>query len=421
MANLKAVDVDKLDADLTSVADAIRAKGETSGSLAFPDGFVSAVEGISSTEVVEPKIEAITIKENGVYQAEEGIDGYAPITVDIEIPEPTPPVIEALEVTESGTYKAPSGVDGFNPVVVDIEIPDPVITPITITENGEYIAPDGVDGHSPIKVEVSIPDPVLPVVEAITITENGTYNPPEGVDGYAPVTVEVEGEGGSLIDPSWTDFRYAFCYGRGTDEIVSKLKYSDTSNGTNFSYMFHNGTMTSIPLIDTSNGTSFEGMFGNCRKITTIPPIDTSNSTSLSLMFQQCAALTSVPPLDTSKCVGFSYMFNSDNKLITVSQLDVSNGTNFTSMFSGCGGLQNITFTGTIGASISFSNSSKLTLDSLKSIITALKDYAGTDNAGKYKLTLHATSKTNLEAEGATAPNGLTWIAFAESKGWNIA
>ena len=70
MANLKAVDVDKLDADLTSVADAIRAKGETSDSLAFPDGFVNAVNDISATEVVEPNIEAITIKENGIVESQ---------------------------------------------------------------------------------------------------------------------------------------------------------------------------------------------------------------------------------------------------------------------------------------------------------------------------------------------------------------
>jgi hypothetical protein len=36
------------DSDLTSVADAIRAKGGTSEELAFPDGFVSAVEGIQA-------------------------------------------------------------------------------------------------------------------------------------------------------------------------------------------------------------------------------------------------------------------------------------------------------------------------------------------------------------------------------------
>lgn len=43
----KLVDSTQLDNDLTSVADAIRSKGGTSASLAFPSGFVSAIEEIS--------------------------------------------------------------------------------------------------------------------------------------------------------------------------------------------------------------------------------------------------------------------------------------------------------------------------------------------------------------------------------------
>lgn len=46
MAVDKAVDSTQLNNDLSSVANAIRAKGGTSASLAFPAGFVSAVEAI---------------------------------------------------------------------------------------------------------------------------------------------------------------------------------------------------------------------------------------------------------------------------------------------------------------------------------------------------------------------------------------
>ena len=42
----KLVDSSHLDASLATIADAIRTKGGTSASLAFPDGFVSAVEAI---------------------------------------------------------------------------------------------------------------------------------------------------------------------------------------------------------------------------------------------------------------------------------------------------------------------------------------------------------------------------------------
>lgn len=48
MALDKLVDSTQLDSDLTSVANAIRTKGGTSAPLAFPAGFVSAVEAIPS-------------------------------------------------------------------------------------------------------------------------------------------------------------------------------------------------------------------------------------------------------------------------------------------------------------------------------------------------------------------------------------
>lgn len=46
MANWKKVDTDVLDADLTTVADAIRERAGTTEGLAFPDGMASAVMGI---------------------------------------------------------------------------------------------------------------------------------------------------------------------------------------------------------------------------------------------------------------------------------------------------------------------------------------------------------------------------------------
>ena len=49
MAVDKLVDSTQLDTDLTSVANAIRTKGGTSAQLAFPAGFVSAVEAIPSS------------------------------------------------------------------------------------------------------------------------------------------------------------------------------------------------------------------------------------------------------------------------------------------------------------------------------------------------------------------------------------
>ena len=60
MAKYKVVDVEKLDADLSSVANTIRTKGGTTESLPFPQGFVDAVGAIKTgggTEEIEQIID----------------------------------------------------------------------------------------------------------------------------------------------------------------------------------------------------------------------------------------------------------------------------------------------------------------------------------------------------------------------------
>ncbi len=76
----KLVDSTQLDADLTSVANAIRTKGGTSASLAFPAGFVQAVQAIPTGGTLITK----TITENGTYSAEDDdADGYSEVTVNV--------------------------------------------------------------------------------------------------------------------------------------------------------------------------------------------------------------------------------------------------------------------------------------------------------------------------------------------------
>lgn len=70
MAYDKLVDSAQLDTDLTSVADAIRTKGGTSGQLQFPSGFVDAIDAIETG--------------GGGFSAEEIFSGLQPSgTVDV--------------------------------------------------------------------------------------------------------------------------------------------------------------------------------------------------------------------------------------------------------------------------------------------------------------------------------------------------
>lgn len=83
MALDKLVDSSQLDTDLTSVANAIRAKGGTSAQLAFPAGFVSAVQAIP-TGTTPTGTKQISITANGT--TTEDVTNYAnaEITVNVQ-------------------------------------------------------------------------------------------------------------------------------------------------------------------------------------------------------------------------------------------------------------------------------------------------------------------------------------------------
>lgn len=75
------VDYKVTDTELTSIANAIRTKGGTQAQLEFPTGFVSAVQAIPTGGggVVQP----LSVTHNGIYNPPSGVDGYAPVTVNV--------------------------------------------------------------------------------------------------------------------------------------------------------------------------------------------------------------------------------------------------------------------------------------------------------------------------------------------------
>lgn len=97
---------------LVAIGDAVRNQTRTTEPMTLDEMAVA----ITNIEGEKPIIDAITINENGVYQAPNGIHGYSPITVDIPA---YVPVVEEITITENGTYQPDEGIDGFNKVIVE--------------------------------------------------------------------------------------------------------------------------------------------------------------------------------------------------------------------------------------------------------------------------------------------------------------
>lgn len=203
---------------------------------------------------------------------------------------------------------------------------------------------------------------------------------------------------------------------------LTSIPQLNTSNGTNFEEMFYGcEKLTTVPQLNTSKVTTFNSMFQNCRSLTTIPKLDTSKGTNFRSMLSECSALTSIPQLDISKGTNIDYMFYNCRALVSIPQLDISKGAykGHSLMFRGCSSLKNISFTGTIGATISFSDSPLLTTDSLHSIVYALADKTGSTT--RPTLTLNSASWEALEE--TTPPTGSSsWHEYITNvKGWIYA
>ena len=104
MAVDKLVDSTQLNADLTSVANAIRVKGGTSASLAFPAGFVDAIGDIETGGGVT--VSPLSVTANGTYTAPSG-EAYSPVTVNVSgggQPSASPKAVNFIDYDGSVLY-----------------------------------------------------------------------------------------------------------------------------------------------------------------------------------------------------------------------------------------------------------------------------------------------------------------------------
>jgi hypothetical protein len=196
-------------------------------------------------------------------------------------------------------------------------------------------------------------------------------------------------------------YRYAFA-GAGWTNETFKPKYDIVvSSGAPSQGMFFSvgidGNLTQIlkdlgVRLDLSKSVRVADLFCGSTKITNIPELSIANATAMANLLQGCTGLVSV------------------EKIILNSEGTQTIGS---TTFESCGSLTNIVFEGCIGSDINF-QWSPLTTDSMKSVITHLKNYSGTSKENTYRVVFTDTCWAALEVDGTTAPDGSTWRDYVE-------
>ena len=177
------------------------------------------------------------------------------------------------------------------------------------------------------------------------------------------------------------DYFAAFC--SWADEAF-KPKYDIVPTGS-VQYMFSRPGITNLLTLIEKAGIVF----------------DTSKANTVSYVFNANSTLVEAPLIDASNSTSISRLFNGCESLKRASVfLPANKLTDSTNAFSKCYELEDLVVSGVIDIPLSFTDSSKLTSDSVQSIIDHLKDLTG---ATAQTLTLHATVGGKLtDAQKAT-------------------
>ncbi len=221
------------------------------------------------------------------------------------------------------------------------------------------------------------------------------------------------------LDDMATDIPKVYEAGKKSQYDEFWDNFQDYGNRTVYAraFMYNWNDVNFRPKYDMNVTGSLQLTFSYC-KITDLAALfersgvklNTEKATSFSEMIAY-SSVTRLPEISVIGVTGLSRAFASGN-LVTIDKLILreDGGNEFSNTFASCSKLANIVIEGKIGNNISFSDSSKLTYDSIMSVINALKDYSGTTITKT--LTLHATTKAKLSDSD---------IAIATQKGWTIA
>ena len=157
--------------------------------------------------------------------------------------------------------------------------------------------------------------------------------------------------------------------------------------------------------------------------------LDVSNAKDINQAFGYSSSILTVPELDIRKATTVTSLFACDFNLHTVDKIILSENNNltFTEFAYLCHRLKEIRFEGKIPKTINFSWS-PLSIESMKSIISCLKNHSGTTNEATQTISFTESCWTNLEESTSPYEDGLTdnkelsWQDYIQtSLGWLVA
>ena len=201
-----------------------------------------------------------------------------------------PPVVEALSVTENGTYTPPEGVDGYAPVEVDVP-PTVVDSPIAL-DDMSYFFREGVREDLIGHIDTSRSTAFNYCFSFISQSFNS--------GGANKITIPLIDTGSGIKFKSM--FENTSC---------TEIPLLNTGNGKYFESMVsYCSKLTTIPALDISNAVTVSNMFNSCSNLISVPELNTSKVEIFNGMFGYCSKLTTIPRLDVSNGKYFSNMLN---------------------------------------------------------------------------------------------------------------
>ena len=172
-----------------------------------------------------------------------------------------------------------------------------------------------------------------------------------------------------------------------TLETISGLKYLNTANVTDMSFMFHGcSALKSLDLtnFNTAKVTNMDNMFYRCSTLTSLDlkNFNTAEVTNMYHMFYGCSALESLnlTNFNTANVTDMNHMFYDCSALesLVITNFNTENVTNMSFIFCGCSALKSLDLTNFNTAKVTYMNNMFYGCSALTTIYAS--DKFDTDN-----------------------------------------